>query len=440
MAILTLRSVKGSPLTNAEADQNFINLNDDKVEVSLISIPSVANTLVTRDDDGIIFVHGISSAGNVNVTGTVNATNFSGNGAALTNLNATNLASGNIPASVMLGGASTITELDLTASRALVSNNNGKVAVSAVTAVELSYLTGAASSIQTQLNGKQATITGAATSVTSSNLTASRALISDGSGKISNSSVTSTELAYLSGVTSSIQTQLNAKVTNTFTASRALITNGSGNVAVSTVTSTEVGYLSGVTSGIQPQLNARVLLAGSAMTGRLINSGDYGTFATIGFNQGQIEVRSATAASNGAFIAFLRPALFGAYFGLDTDDKFKIGGWSLGASYNVHHDGVPIAGIVTVMGTNDMNLNLSNAFTRTVNANTEFTFSNIPSSRAIAWTLRLTHTSGTLTFPASVKWSNDTPPVFSTGKTHLIMFYTDNGGSTVYASTLANYT
>jgi hypothetical protein len=42
-------------------------------------------------------------------------------------------------------------------------------------------------------------------------LTASRALVSDGSGVISASSVTSTELGYVSGVTSSIQTQLGNK-------------------------------------------------------------------------------------------------------------------------------------------------------------------------------------------------------------------------------------
>lgn len=58
---------------------------------------------------------------------------------------------------------------------------------------------------------KQATITGAATSITSNNLTASKALISDANGKVAASSVTATELGYLSGVTSSIQTQLNAK-------------------------------------------------------------------------------------------------------------------------------------------------------------------------------------------------------------------------------------
>ena len=54
------------------------------------------------------------------------------------------------------GGASTITEDNLTASRALVSNSSGKVAASAVTATELGYLDGVTSAIQTQLNGKAA--------------------------------------------------------------------------------------------------------------------------------------------------------------------------------------------------------------------------------------------------------------------------------------------
>ena len=61
------------------------------------------------------------------------------------------------------------------------------------------------------LSAKQNTITGAATTITADNLTASRALASDGSGKVAVSSVTSTELGYLSGVTSAIQTQLSGK-------------------------------------------------------------------------------------------------------------------------------------------------------------------------------------------------------------------------------------
>lgn len=61
------------------------------------------------------------------------------------------------------------------------------------------------------LAAKQATITGAATTIDTEDLTAGRALVSDGSGKIGVSAVTATELGYVDGVTSAIQTQLNAK-------------------------------------------------------------------------------------------------------------------------------------------------------------------------------------------------------------------------------------
>lgn len=58
------------------------------------------------------------------------------------------------------------------------------------------------------LQTKQNTITGAATTITSTNLTTSRALVSDASGKVSVSNVTATELGRLSGVTSNVQTQI----------------------------------------------------------------------------------------------------------------------------------------------------------------------------------------------------------------------------------------
>lgn len=52
------------------------------------------------------------------------------------------------------GGASTIAGDNLAASRALVSNANGKVIVSDITSTELGYLDGVSSNIQTQLDGK----------------------------------------------------------------------------------------------------------------------------------------------------------------------------------------------------------------------------------------------------------------------------------------------
>lgn len=57
------------------------------------------------------------------------------------------------------GGASTITDVNLAVNRALISNGNGKVAVSPVTSTELGYLDGVTSNVQNQLNAKQSKIT-----------------------------------------------------------------------------------------------------------------------------------------------------------------------------------------------------------------------------------------------------------------------------------------
>jgi len=66
-----------------------------------------------------------------------------------------------------------------------------------------------------------ANIAGAVSTITTGNLTASRALASDGSGKVAVSAVTSTELGYLDGVTSAIQTQIDSKSSTANAASLA---------------------------------------------------------------------------------------------------------------------------------------------------------------------------------------------------------------------------
>lgn len=67
--------------------------------------------------------------------------------------------------------------------------------------------------LNNSLNDKQNTITGASSTVVTNNLTANRVLLSNSSGKIAVSSITNTQLGYLSGVSSNIQTQLNSKMT-----------------------------------------------------------------------------------------------------------------------------------------------------------------------------------------------------------------------------------
>lgn len=193
----------------------------------------------------------------------------------------------------------TITNIENADIKANAAIDASKIANGSVSNTEFQYLDGVTSPIQTQIGGKQDTITGAATSIVSADLTASRAVVSDASGKVAASSVTSTELGHLSGVTSAIQTQLNGKEptittlpiskggTNSstalnnnrvmqssggaiveaaaITASRALISDANGIPTHSSVTSATLAFLD-ATSSVQTQLNAKVNASGGTLT------------------------------------------------------------------------------------------------------------------------------------------------------------------------------
>lgn len=95
-----------------------------------------------------------------------------------------------------------------------ISANSDRISVHDT---DLSNIAASITTINTTLNNKQNTITGAASTVTSNNLTASRVLVSDSDGKISNSSISETKVGYLSNVTSDIQAQINNKASNNWT-------------------------------------------------------------------------------------------------------------------------------------------------------------------------------------------------------------------------------
>jgi hypothetical protein len=96
-------------------------------------------------------------------------------------------------------------------------------------------------------------------------------------------------------------------------------------------------------------------------------------------------------------------------------------------------------GNVTAVAALDIDCAVGNYFTKTINANSTFTFSNVPASRSYGFTLELTVTSGTVTWPASVKFPGNVTPTLSTGKTHLVMFVTDDGGSRWRGAALTDY-
>jgi len=74
--------------------------------------------------------------------------------------------------------------------------------------IGLSYFWG---KLKTILDGKQPTITGAASTITTSDLSPGKSVVSNSSGKLETSDTTSLEISYLHGTTSSVQTQLDGK-------------------------------------------------------------------------------------------------------------------------------------------------------------------------------------------------------------------------------------
>lgn len=241
---------------------------------------------------------------------------------------------------VITGAASSVTSANLTGGMALVSTASGKIGASSVTsAADIGNIAGLTGNVQTQLNGKQATITGAASTITESNLTANRVLVSSASGKVAVSNVLPSELGQLSGVTGNVQTQLNGKqATITGAASviasenlepdRALVSSPTaGKVIVSAVTSAELGRLSGVTSNVQTQLNGKQgtingaastitdsnltparALASSETAGKVVAANttlvELNRLSGVTSNvQGQLDTLSAGLAGKSAFLA-----------------------------------------------------------------------------------------------------------------------------------------
>lgn len=126
-----------------------------------------------------------------------------------------------------------------------------------------------------------------------------------------------------------------------------------------------------------------------------------------------------------------------------TGVRINAGGIVVTAGISTLGAGVSLTGPykenITAMGALEVDCSTGNYFTKTINGNSTFTFANVPTGCAYAFTLELTHTSGTVAWPASVKFPADTAPTLTTGKTHLFMFITDDGGTRFRGSSLVDY-
>jgi len=86
-----------------------------------------------------------------------------------------------------------------------------------------------------------------------------------------------------------------------------------------------------------------------------------------------------------------------------------------------------------------INCSLGNYFTATISGDSQVIISGAPSSVAYSLTYEVLHELGAITWPTEVEWPSDTAPTLTTGKTHLFIFVTDDGGSRWRGASLVDY-
>ena len=124
--------------------------------------------------------------------------------------------------------------------------------------------------------------------------------------------------------------------------------------------------------------------------------------------------------------------------GLDGALALKtVGGTALTGSGDI-----PIATAPAVaVAASDIGCSSGVYFTKTIAGNTTFTFSSPPASgTAYAFVLELNHTSGTVSWPAGVRWPDNLAPTLTASRTHLFVFTTDDAGARWRAAVNPNYT
>lgn len=118
--------------------------------------------------------------------------------------------------------------------------------------------------------------------------------------------------------------------------------------------------------------------------------------------------------------------------GIDCNGNADVAG-----SFNINGQYKQVSEAVSAL---EIDLSTGNYFTKTISGNSTFTFANPPASGTVgSFTLELTHSSGTVTWPSSVKFNSDTAPTLTTGKTHLFFFVTDDGGTRYRGAALVDY-
>jgi hypothetical protein len=118
--------------------------------------------------------------------------------------------------------------------------------------------------------------------------------------------------------------------------------------------------------------------------------------------------------------------------GLDSSPS---GNWALIAGQLNPADG----NAIFVVSGSVVDCSLGVYFVCSLASSVTFVFSAAPAGRAYGFTLEVNHTSGAITWPASVRWPENSAPGLVTGRTHLFMFTSDDGGAIWRGAAAPNY-
>jgi len=298
-----------------------------------------------------------------------------------------------------------------------------------------------ANALQTDVNAKQATTTTKAAEAAASATAAAASSTKAGQWADANENVT-VETGKYSAKHHAIKAAASA-------------TSASGAATTATTKAAEAAASAATAaSEVQAAAASAVSAAEASANAAAASASNAASSATNAASSAQVALDAAASIADGPVTSVNGQTgvvtLTAADVGAEPADASIVKAAAVQTLYNKTLEGAVHTGVIDQTGSvranvvalaaNTLNCSLGNYFTRTISANSTFAFSNVPASRAYSCTLELTHTGGTVTWPASVKWPNDTAPTLTTGKTHIFIFVTDDGGARWRGAALTNYT